>query len=167
MPFPTNIYDECNQLEGRGNPSARQCLVCQSIEPSFWEEATLRCEDCWGGQLFCKTSCLEHHHTHPLHRIKVCNSIPLLFYCCLTIVGMTGVVMCWAGPKAHPSPAHLSPAQPGPPAGLQHEKAQSPGSGPGFKNIIIPVCKIIYKQCIDSLYCHYHNYIKLLRTILY
>ena len=28
------------------------------------------------------------------------------------------IVMCWAGPKAHPSPACLSPAQPSPLAGL-------------------------------------------------
>jgi hypothetical protein len=91
MPFRDEYLDECNRLEGRGNPSARQCLGCQSIEPSFRGEATLRCEDCWGGQLFCKTCCLEQHRTHPLHRIKVCNTIPLSFYCCLTIVGMTGV----------------------------------------------------------------------------
>jgi hypothetical protein len=47
------------------------------------------------------------------------------------------IVMCWAKPKAQ-SPPKPSPAQPSP----AHQQAWI-RLGLGFKNIIIPVCKII------------------------
>ena len=65
---------------------------------------------------------------------------------------------------AQPSPAHMW-AWIGLGLGLQHEKAQSLDSSPGFNNIlewVIPACKIIYKQYIGSSYFPIPQYIKLL-----
>ena len=45
----------------------RVCPDCQASSP------TIRCDDCHGGELVCRSCALERHHRHPLHCVKVCN----------------------------------------------------------------------------------------------
>jgi hypothetical protein len=43
------------------------CQDCQASSP------TIRCDDCHGGEMVCRSCALERHHRHPLHCIKVSN----------------------------------------------------------------------------------------------
>lgn len=37
------------------------------VEPAFHQEAMLICDNCFGGQLVCRSCCLEQHRTLLLH----------------------------------------------------------------------------------------------------
>ena len=45
---------------------AAVCGLCKLEEPA------LRCEDCFGGLMFCKTCMKDLHACNPLHRLEVC-----------------------------------------------------------------------------------------------
>ncbi|KAF7969254.1 hypothetical protein HWV62_27842 [Athelia sp. TMB] len=67
--FRTTSLDERMRYEGRGGGhrvGACAGLKCQA-------EGNVRCEDCFGRQMFCRACCLKHHRDQPLHRIKEWN----------------------------------------------------------------------------------------------
>jgi hypothetical protein len=54
-------------LDGRGELGvAAACGLCQMEEPK------LRCEECFGGLMFCGKCLVDLHACNPLHRIEVC-----------------------------------------------------------------------------------------------
>jgi hypothetical protein len=75
IPFRDEYLDECNRLEGQGEEYLGECVGCRTVEPAFRQEPMLRCDDCFGGQLMCRSCCLEQHRALPLHRIKVCHVV--------------------------------------------------------------------------------------------
>jgi hypothetical protein len=66
--------DEMIRLEGRGSYAQSICIECFKSQP------TLRCEDCFGGELFCEECCVKLHVRNPLHNITVFIS-GILFNC--------------------------------------------------------------------------------------
>ena len=49
-------------LEMQGRPSAPKCSMCSG------GHADIRCPDCFGANLFCRSCCLEVHKRSPFHR---------------------------------------------------------------------------------------------------
>jgi hypothetical protein len=67
-----STLDEMIRMEGRGSYARNVCAECSALQP------TLRCEDCFGGELFCPECTVKLHIRNPLHNIKVFPSfIPL------------------------------------------------------------------------------------------
>jgi hypothetical protein len=60
------FLQELIRLEGRGNRDLwSHCRLCS-------QPATMRCEDCFGGEMFCSSCMVDLHAINPLHRIEVC-----------------------------------------------------------------------------------------------
>ena len=60
------FLQELIRLDGRGNKDLwSRCRLCT-------EPATMRCEDCFGGEMFCGSCMVDLHAVNPLHRIEVC-----------------------------------------------------------------------------------------------
>ena len=56
---------ELIRLEGRGDEDLRSsCRLCGSAPD-------IRCEDCFGGEMFCQRCTIDLHAVNPLHRIEV------------------------------------------------------------------------------------------------
>ena len=70
-PWRDQFLQEILRLEGTGGRPL-QCTVCS-------ESAHLRCQDCFGLDLFCESCLLEAHVRQPFHRIEVRLS-PLSHY---------------------------------------------------------------------------------------
>ena len=68
-----STLDEMIRMEGRGSYIRSICAECSEPQP------TLRCEDCFGGELFCQDCMVKRHICNPLHSIKVFNFL-LPFY---------------------------------------------------------------------------------------
>ena len=67
LPFRSEYLDELLRLEGLGDSAGSpSCCNCDAGECLF------RCEDCFGGPLFCETCIVSRHALLPLHRVKVC-----------------------------------------------------------------------------------------------
>lgn len=67
--FRTASLDERMRYEGRGEKHlGESCPDC-----SCPGSGTVRCEDCFGRELLCRSCCIKRHHRLPLHRIKVSN----------------------------------------------------------------------------------------------
>jgi len=67
------FLQELIRLDGRGDSAvAATCGLCQEVEPS------VRCEDCFGGLMFCRRCTVDLHACNPLHRIEVCGSPKIL-----------------------------------------------------------------------------------------
>lgn len=71
------------RLEGRGDFAQQDtCLFCSEDAA-----AEYRCQDCFGGAMYCKKCTLLLHSRNPLHRIKVSciapEHHPLLLMCFL------------------------------------------------------------------------------------
>lgn len=46
----------------------KMCTKCSVVPP------TIRCEDCYGGQLYCTACTVQIHRSNPFHRIEVRTS---------------------------------------------------------------------------------------------
>jgi len=68
-----STLDEMICMEGRGSYIRSICAECSKPQP------TLRCEDCFGGELFCQDCIVKLHICNPLHSIKVFDFL-LPFY---------------------------------------------------------------------------------------
>jgi hypothetical protein len=53
------------RLDGRGASTCVKCPFCGIGDP------VIRCSDCIGGALACRTCCVNMHRYNPLHRIEV------------------------------------------------------------------------------------------------
>jgi hypothetical protein len=57
---------ELLRLDGCGDEALwHKCRLCN-------EASNVRCEDCFGGELFCRLCMIDLHAISPLHRIEVC-----------------------------------------------------------------------------------------------
>jgi hypothetical protein len=72
--------DEFIRSEGRGNFTHNHCPSCKRAANStlcqdpFERElgmATIRCMDCFGGELVCEDCCVRNHVQNPLHMVEV------------------------------------------------------------------------------------------------
>jgi hypothetical protein len=52
------------RLDGRAGKGG-VCYLCKAAEPAF------RCEECFGGEMYCQGCMVDVHATMPLHRIEV------------------------------------------------------------------------------------------------
>jgi hypothetical protein len=88
--------DEFIRLEGRGDFNQEHCPSCKrAANSSPFQDLfdpqpelgipTIRCKDCFGGELVCEGCCVRDHLHNPLHMIEVCFRIPL-FYCFFKIL---------------------------------------------------------------------------------
>jgi hypothetical protein len=68
-----STLDELIRMEGRGSYIQSICAECSKPQP------TLRCEDCFGRELFCQDCVVKLHIRNPLHHIKVFDFL-LPFY---------------------------------------------------------------------------------------
>jgi hypothetical protein len=64
LPDRDLFLHEIIRLDGRGDRHTI-CRICHSADP------TLRCEDCFGGEMFCRGCMVDLHACTPLHRIEV------------------------------------------------------------------------------------------------
>ncbi|KAJ7715056.1 hypothetical protein B0H16DRAFT_1742273 [Mycena metata] len=77
------------RLEGPGDADEAVCPSCQDAVP------TLRCRDCFGGEIYCQGCCLKMHAKSPLHRIDRWDG-QMFHPTTLTAQGMI-VQLCHAG----------------------------------------------------------------------
>lgn len=57
-------------MRGEGRGQRQNDATCHGC---FLREATVRCDECFGKELFCRECCVVRHQRLPLHRIKVCR----------------------------------------------------------------------------------------------
>lgn len=74
MGYRNQQLDEAMRGEGRG--IVRDDAVCHGC---YLEDATVRCDDCFGWEMFCRACCVKRHACSPLHRIKVRALLSLNF----------------------------------------------------------------------------------------
>lgn len=79
--------DELNRLEGRGQYRSSQCPSCRRHAATLAMDQdretplpTIRCRDCFGGEVVCEGCCLRNHIHNPLHIIEVSQSCLRLSY---------------------------------------------------------------------------------------
>jgi hypothetical protein len=65
----SSTLDEMIRLDGRGSYVQSLCVDCSKSQP------TLRCNDCFGGELFCEECLVNLHVRNPLHNITVFISL--------------------------------------------------------------------------------------------
>lgn len=60
------VLAECLQNDSRGdNMDQTTCGCCEQELPEY------QCNDCFGGEMFCKVCVVDLHAMHPLHRVEV------------------------------------------------------------------------------------------------
>ncbi|KAJ6478255.1 hypothetical protein C8R45DRAFT_1101644 [Mycena sanguinolenta] len=63
-PLRDEYLAEFLRLDGCGDASMTSCPACNIGVP------TIRCRDCYGGELYCPESCAAAHQHHPLHLVE-------------------------------------------------------------------------------------------------
>lgn len=72
MRHRNDYLDEAMRAEGRGKKALDTgCRGC------WLAEGTVRCEDCFGGELWCRPCTVTRHAMLPLHLVKVCYNVYL------------------------------------------------------------------------------------------
>jgi hypothetical protein len=66
MPEVDSFLREFLRLEGRGDHTYLNCPNCET------RAASIRCEDCFNGNMWCQDCTIDSHKHSPLHRVWVC-----------------------------------------------------------------------------------------------
>ena len=69
-PLLDRCLDELLRAEGRGEEKDKLCPGCNDPNAT----PTIRCKDCYGGQIFCIKCTLHDHQSAPFHRVEVRTS---------------------------------------------------------------------------------------------
>jgi hypothetical protein len=89
IPLRDEYLDELLRLEGRGEFTSPTCPSCVHDAFDVFDDSStpsppsIRCQDCFTGELLCEKCCVRLHRQHPLHVIEVSevSCFKILDYC--------------------------------------------------------------------------------------